>query len=156
MLKIDLLAVGTRPPEWLRTGMASYVKRLGSKVEFTLHEIRTADRRKTQTVMQCKQAEAEALLAKRRPGAQLIALDASGQPWSTADLAARLASWEARTGRVQFLIGGPDGLHSQCITAADAVFSLSRLTFPHFVARLLLAEQLYRALMLNQGHPYHK
>ena len=83
-------------------------------------------------------------------------MDSRGKNWGTEELAAKMADRSQTSSQFQFLIGGPDGLADSCLERADAVWSLSRLTFPHFLVRVLLAEQIYRALMVNANHPYHK
>lgn len=96
------------------------------------------------------------MLAAMRPGAKVVALDAGGSIWSTTELAERLDKWRVEAGELQLLVGGPDGLDERCVAAASEVWSLSRLTFPHFLVRVLLAEQLYRAWTVITNHPYHK
>ena len=88
--------------------------------------------------------------------ARVIVLDRSGKDWSTEQFAGKLQDWSQLTNHFQFLVGGPDGLATECLERADEVWSLSKLTYPHFLVRVMLAEQIYRALMVNAGHPYHK
>jgi len=88
--------------------------------------------------------------------ARVIALDVSGRNWSTEQLASKFVNWSQMTNHFQFLVGGPDGLAKTCLDRADETWSLSKLIFPHFLVRVLLAEQVYRVLMLNANHPYHK
>lgn len=161
MLKIDFLAVGTRPPPWILQGMDTYIQRMQGQVKFSLCEVRTATRsgpgaKAAGAKEQCQAAEAAGLLAKHKAGARLIALDAGGSAWSTEQFATKLEDWRQRTSHLQFMIGGPDGLHRRCLEAADDVLSLSKLTFPHLLVRLLLVEQIYRTIMVGNNHPYHK
>lgn len=86
----------------------------------------------------------------------VVALDAGGQRWSTEEFARRLQGWQDEHGRVSMVIGGPDGLDAACLERADIVWSLSDLTFPHFLVRVLVAEQLYRGISLLANHPYHR
>jgi 23S rRNA (pseudouridine1915-N3)-methyltransferase len=88
--------------------------------------------------------------------ARIVALSVAGRAWTTEQLAARLEGWEAESGAVAFLIGGPDGLAPDCEARADEFWSLSSLTLPHGLARIVVAEALYRAWSLNRGHPYHR
>ena len=96
------------------------------------------------------------MLASINPEARVIALDSRGDIWSTQELASKFDKWRQTSPVVQLLVGGPDGLDERCIERADDVWSLSRLTFPHFVVRILLAEQIYRAWSVLNNHPYHK
>lgn len=88
--------------------------------------------------------------------AHVVALSVAGRAWTTQQLASRLRRWEAERGAIAFLIGGPDGLAPDCESRADESWSLSPLTLPHGLARIVVAEALYRALSLNRGHPYHR
>ncbi len=137
-------------------GVAEYAKRLQRDCRFTIIETRTADRKKDQPVARYQEEEGRGLISSIVPGARVVALDLGGNAWSTEDLAGKLEQWSQQAGHVQFLIGGPDGLSAQCLALANEHFALSRLTFPHFMVRVMLAEQLYRALMVNNNHPYHK
>ncbi len=96
------------------------------------------------------------MLAAVRDGARVVALDSTGTNWSTEQLADNLDQWMQSYRCLQLLIGGPDGLSRECLSRADDIWSLSRLTFPHFLVRVLLAEQVYRAWSVLNGHPYHK
>lgn len=156
MLKIELIAVGTKPPSWVVQGIDDYASRLKRDCRFLITEIKTADRKKPQSVEGFKAEEAKAMLASITDGARVIALDRSGKNWSTEQFAGKLQQWSQQTNHYQFLIGGPDGLADACLARANETWSLSGLTFPHFLVRVLLAEQIYRALMVNAGHPYHK
>ena len=156
MLKVDLVAVGTRPPSWVQQGVDQYVSRLRRECRFNTVEIRTADRKRSQSVAYYQEQESKAILAAIESGARVIAMDRSGKNWSTEQVAKNLADWSQLTNHLQFIIGGPDGLADSCIAASDEIWSLSNLTFPHFLVRVMLAEQIYRAMMLNANHPYHK
>lgn len=91
-----------------------------------------------------------------KPGAIVIALDTGGNIWSTQQLATNLSSWHEQYGAVQLLIGGPDGLDNSCLERASQTWSLSNLTFPHFMVRMIVAEQVYRAWSILNNHPYHR
>jgi 23S rRNA (pseudouridine1915-N3)-methyltransferase len=104
-----------------------------------------------------KVREAELVLAARPAGATLVALDQSGQPWSSRDLADRLAAWRDRgVGTIAFAIGGAEGLGRAVLDNADAILSLGAMTWPHLLVRTMLLEQLYRAQQILAGHPYHR
>lgn len=156
MLKIDLLAVGTRAPAWVQQGVDEYVTRLNRECRFDTVEIKAAMRKRTGPVASYLDEESKGLLARVVSGARVVALDRSGSDWSTEQLAEKIEIWSQSTNHFQFMIGGPDGLAKNCIEASDEIWSLSNLTFPHFLVRILLAEQIYRAMMINSNHPYHK
>ncbi len=156
MLRVDLVAVGTRPPSWVQQGVDQYVSRLQRQCRFTTIEIRTANRKRTQPVAHYQEQESKAILAAIESGAKVVAMDRSGKNWSTEQVAKNISDWSQFTNHLQFIIGGPDGLAKRCISASDEIWSLSNLTFPHFLVRVMLAEQIYRAMMLNANHPYHK
>ena len=156
MLKIELVAVGTKPPAWVLDGIQQYTSRLTRECRFSITEIRTSDRKKPKSVNSLKNEEGKALLAAVSDSARVIVLDRAGKDWSTEKFAGKLQDWSQLTNHFQFLVGGPDGLATECLERADEVWSLSKLTYPHFLVRVMLAEQIYRALMVNAGHPYHK
>jgi len=156
MLKIDLVAVGTRPPPWVLHGVEQYSSRMKRDCRFEILEIRTSDRKKKQPVAIHQEGEAKLIGSHLNSGARVIAMDRSGKVWSTGQLAGKVEAWSQQTNHFQFVIGGPDGLADVILDRADEIWSLSNLTFPHFLVRVLLAEQIYRALMLNAKHPYHR
>ncbi|MBT5700655.1 MAG: 23S rRNA (pseudouridine(1915)-N(3))-methyltransferase RlmH [Gammaproteobacteria bacterium] len=156
MLKIDLVAVGTRPPPWVVQGIEQYSSRLKRDCRFDILEIKTSDRKKKQSVTIHQEDEAKLIGSHLSAGARVIAMDSRGKIWSTAQLAGKVEAWSQQTNHFQFVIGGPDGLADVILNRADEIWSLSNLTFPHFLVRVLLAEQIYRALMLNAKHPYHR
>ena len=156
LLKIDLVAVGTRPPLWVVQGVEQYSSRMKRDCRFEIREIKTSDRNKKQPVAIHKEGEAKLIDKHLDFGARVIAMDSGGKIWSTGQLAGKVEAWSQQTNHFQFVIGGPDGLADVILNRADEVWSLSNLTFPHFLVRVLLTEQIYRALMLNANHPYHR
>ena len=96
------------------------------------------------------------MLERIKSGGIVIAMDSRGSDWTTEKLAVRFTDWLQNANQVQLMVGGPDGLSKGCLQRADLTWSLSRLTFPHFMVRLLLAEQIYRAWSVINHHPYHK
>ena len=150
------MAVGTRPPPWVVQGIEQYSSRMKRDCRFQILEIKTSDRKKKQSVATHQQEEAQLIGSHLHSGARVIAMDSRGKIWSTEQLAGKVEAWSQQTNHFQFVIGGPDGLADVILNRADETWSLSNLTFPHFMVRVLLAEQIYRALMLNANHPYHR
>lgn len=163
-MRIKLLSVGRRMPGWVDDGFAEYAKRLPQSCQLELVEIEPALRGKPRQRGQPSAAQREALLANEGermlkatpPSAHVVALDVQGQPWSTEGLSQVMAHWLAGGRDVALLVGGADGLDPRCLNRAEQRWSLSQLTFPHPLVRVILAEQLYRAWTLLQGHPYHR
>ncbi|MER2528808.1 MAG: 23S rRNA (pseudouridine(1915)-N(3))-methyltransferase RlmH [Candidatus Competibacter denitrificans] len=155
-MKVHLLAVGTRMPGWIKAGYTEYAERLPPECALHLVEIPTGKRGPKADISRAVREEGERLLAAMPGGSCLVALDERGQQWSTLELAAQLTGW-LRDGRdVSLLVGGPDGLDAPCRARAERHWSLSRLTLPHPLVRVLIAEQLYRAWSLLHNHPYHR
>jgi 23S rRNA (pseudouridine1915-N3)-methyltransferase len=155
-MQITVAAVGTRLEAWVYQAFESYEKRLPRHLNFSLEEIPLARRSGSVAAGSAVAEEGERLLKFVRPGALALALDEHGRQWSSEELARELSGWLLHYSHVAILIGGPDGLSESCRARADRLWSLSRLTFPHGLVRVLLAEQLYRAWTIHQGHPYHR
>jgi 23S rRNA (pseudouridine1915-N3)-methyltransferase len=154
-MRLRVIAVGTRMPRWVDETVADYTRRLGSKLDVTVQEMPAAARR-AGSRGSAMALEGEGLLARLREGEFVVALDERGRELSTRELATWLAARQ-RDGRdVAFLIGGPDGLAPGVRERCDFQWSLSRLTLPHALVRVVLAEQLYRAHTILTGHPYHR
>lgn len=153
-MHITVAAVGTRLEPWVYDAFDAYKARLPRHLGLELEEVPLA--RRAAGAAAAVEEEGERLLRHVRPGALTLALDERGLQWSSAELAGQLRNWMERQPRVAILVGGPDGLSAACRERADRLWSLSRLTFPHAVVRVLLAEQLYRAWSILQGHPYHR
>lgn len=155
-MQIAVVAVGTRMQGWVNDGFNTYKKRLPPHLSLKLIEIPPGRRTARGDNARAITDEAEQLL-KASAGADIrIALDEHGREWSSEELAVALRAWQDRSADVALLIGGPDGLHDTCRDACERVWSLSALTFPHGLVRIVLAEQLYRAWTILQGHPYHR
>ena len=150
--RLRILAVGTRMPAWVQTGFAEYHKRMPRDFAVELREVPVSRREGARAVAE----EGEALLAALGADEHVVALEVGGEPWSTADLAARLRAWRDEGRRAAFLIGGPDGLSDACRARAAGQWSLSRLTLPHPLVRIVLMEQIYRAWTILGAHPYHR
>ncbi|MFA5625926.1 MAG: 23S rRNA (pseudouridine(1915)-N(3))-methyltransferase RlmH [Thiohalomonadaceae bacterium] len=155
-MRLHLLAVGTRMPAWVESGFKEYAKRLPADCALILHEITPGKRGKGADLARAQREEGERMLVALPKGAYIVALEVDGQDWSTEDLAQRLGQWRQQGGDVVLLVGGPEGLAASCRERADVSWSLSRLTLPHPLVRIVLAEQMYRAWSILQGHPYHR
>lgn len=155
-MKFRLLAIGTRMPDWVETGVEEYNKRLPADFSLRLQEIPLARRGKSISPDQAVRKEAETMLGLVQAGDFVVALDIEGRQFSTAEFAKRLQFLRDQSRDVALLVGGPDGLGERCLERADERWSLSRLTLPHPLVRIFLAEQFYRAWSLLQNHPYHR
>jgi len=154
-MKIHIVALGHRMPAWVAAGFDDYARRLPREFALELAEMKAEPRDRGATVEQILAAEARCI-ASRTKGLHLVALDEHGERWTTARLADRLRHWRDQAIDVAFVIGSADGLAASVKRDADAVVSLSALTLPHGLVRVLLAEQIYRAASLLKGHPYHR
>ena len=155
-MHIRLLAVGDRQPPWVDDAVAVYTARFPREWKFRLDAIATVRRQRNDKTRQAMEAEGEQILAKLGRGELMVLLDERGREVDSRGLAARLADWQNDGRDLCFVIGGPDGVSDKCRQRADFTLSLSRLTLPHGLARVLLTEQLYRAHSLQTGHPYHR
>jgi 23S rRNA (pseudouridine1915-N3)-methyltransferase len=155
-MRIHLIAVGTRMPAWVTQGYQDYAKRLPRECALRLVEIPLGQRGKTRTAAQSRSKEGRQMLAALPRDCLVVALDVQGQAWSTETLADNLQQWLGSGRDVALLVGGPDGLSQDCLERAERHWSLSALTYPHALVRVVVAEQLYRAWTLSTGHPYHR
>lgn len=151
-----MIAVGTRPPPWVREACADYTRRLGSRLKLTLVEIAPGQRSAGQSPRKAIEAESHRLMAALQQGEWVVALDERGTQMSTRELADWLGGRMREGSDLAFLIGGPDGLAAEVRARSDESMALSRLTLPHALARVVLAEQLYRAVSILNHHPYHR
>lgn len=150
-----ILAIGDKIPSWAEDACREYVRRMPRMTRLEITALKP-EPRGSQSTAQIKAAEAARLWARCPPDALRIALDEHGQQVSTRELANLLAGWMQSGRDVAFFIGGADGLDAGLLAQADLKLALSRLTLPHALARVLLVEQLYRAVSLVAGHPYHR
>jgi 23S rRNA (pseudouridine1915-N3)-methyltransferase len=155
-MKIKILCIGTKMPSWVNEGVSEYVKRLPKDMSFEIVELPLAARSKNADIKRLVQKETDSLLSHIQPQDHVIALEVKGQNWSTEKLASNLESWQMNGQNVILLIGGPDGLGVACRERANQLWSLSALTLPHPIVRVVLAEQIYRAWTVTQNHPYHR
>nr|WP_298374208.1 23S rRNA (pseudouridine(1915)-N(3))-methyltransferase RlmH [uncultured Halomonas sp.] len=155
-MKVRLLAVGQRMPSWVEQGVGEYRKRLPRDFALEIVEIAPGARGKNADVARAVSQEGQRMRERLRESDHRVALEVTGQPWSTEQLAQQAEAWRHRGGDVALLIGGPDGLEPRLSAQAEQRWSLSPLTLPHPLVRLLLCEQLYRAWTLLVSHPYHR
>jgi 23S rRNA (pseudouridine1915-N3)-methyltransferase len=155
-MRIHLIAVGTRMPAWVTEACNEYTRRMPRECTLQLVEIPLSKRRKSQTSEQAAEDDGQQMRAAIPKDCTVIALDVLGKNWSTPTLAGRLQDWLGSGRDVALLVGGPDGLSAGCLARADLKWSLSALTYPHPLVRVILSEQLYRAWTINAGHPYHR
>jgi 23S rRNA (pseudouridine1915-N3)-methyltransferase len=154
-MKLYLVAVGDKLPGWAETAVAEYVKRMPREARIEILPVRP-EKRSGQSAERIKALEAARILEKCPASARLVALDEHGKQASTRELAQSLESWLQSGRDTALIIGGADGLAPELLARAETTLALSRLTLPHALARVLLAEQLYRAWTLLANHPYHR
>jgi len=153
---IRLVAAGTRMPDWVAAGFGEYAGRIGGELRLELIEIPVAHRGRNADVARLLDEEGRRMLARTDARHYVTALDVRGRALDTPGLADWLRRRMADGRDVALLVGGPDGLSAACRERADFTWSLSPLTFPHGLVRVMVAEQLYRALSVIRGHPYHR
>ena len=154
-MRLRIVALGHRMPAWASAAVADYVRRVPREYGLEVVELRAAARGAGRTVEQLLADEA-ARLALKCAGSATVALDERGAAWTTRELAGRLARWRSEGSDVAFVIGSADGLAPAVRKRAQSVVTLSAMTLPHALVRVMLAEQIYRAASINAGHPYHR
>lgn len=153
-MNITIVAVGKKMPAWVQSGYEEYTRRLRSSLPVKLVELNQV---KSGTPAVIKTQEGERLLqALPASNSHVVALDPTGQSWTTEQTAGHLERWKASGKTPYLLIGGPEGLSDEVLARSDQIWSLSALTFPHPLVRVILAEQLYRAESVLRNHPYHR
>ena len=155
-MRIRLISVASRMPRWVEQGYQEYAKRLPPELPLELVEIPLTTRGKSADVARLMRREGEQMLAAVQPGERIVTLEVNGRAWSTETLAEQLDSWRLDARIVNLMVGGPEGLPDEVTARSDQRWSLSPLTLPHPLVRILLAEQLYRAWTILNRHPYHK
>lgn len=155
-MQIYLIAIGQRMDAWVKQAYDEFAKRLPHECRLQLIEVPANKRTKNTGLQRVIKEEGERLLAAIPSNSLVYSLDSAGQQWSTEQLAGQLEQWLVDGRDIALLIGGPDGLSEQCKSRADASLSLSKLTFPHPLVRVIIAEQIYRAWSILKGHPYHR
>jgi len=155
-MRISIVALGERMPDWVTHGYHEYIKRIGTEMPIDLIEVSPEKRGKNADIPRILEKEAKRLRAHIPANSVVVALDINGKSWSTEALADRLRHWQQDGSNICFLIGGPEGMTRELLDSADLRLSFSAMTFPHPLVRILLAEQLYRAYSILNNHPYHK
>lgn len=155
-MKLQLVAVGTKMPAWVTSGFEEYQRRFPRDLKLELVEIPAGKRGKNADIERILHREGEQMLEAIAKSARIVTLDIPGRPWTTPQVAEQLTRWQHDGRDVAILIGGPEGLAPACKVAAEQSWSLSPLTLPHPLVRIVVAESLYRAWSINNNHPYHR
>jgi 23S rRNA (pseudouridine1915-N3)-methyltransferase len=153
---IRFICAGTRMPDWVEQGYREYARRLPRESTLTLIEIPLGRRGKGRAPGRAVAEEGSRMLKAVPADSLLVTLDMNGRSWTTEQLAKRLQGWLQDGRDLALLVGGPDGLADECLRRAHVSWSLSPLTLPHPLVRVVVAEQLYRAWSLLKNHPYHR
>ncbi len=143
-------------PDWVELGFQEYTKRLPREWQLQLKEINPGKRGKNSDTARIVRDEGERMLQAVPSGAHIVTLDIPGKPWTTEQLAKALQRWQDNTQQLALMIGGPEGLAESVRQQARESWSLSPLTFPHPLVRVIVAEQIYRAWSILKSHPYHR
>lgn len=155
-MKIQLIAVGTKMPKWVTVAFDDYSTRFPKDMPFELIEIPAGKRTKNADISRILDKEGELMLASCGKSNRIVTLDIPGKPFTTDQLAIQLEKWKADGRDISLLIGGPEGLAPACKASAEQSWSLSPLTLPHPLVRVIVAESLYRAWSITTNHPYHR
>ncbi len=155
-MKFHILAVGNKLPAWVNNAFTEYAKRFSQEISLQLIEIKPEKRTSNKNKEQILHAEYQRIKTSIPAGCHIIILDVLGIHYTTTQLADVIKKWMQEGHDIAFVIGGADGLHESIKSSAHSSLSLSKLTFPHGLARIILAEQLYRAVSLIKNHPYHR
>ena len=143
-------------PSWVQQGYDEYAKRLPRECELVLKEIPAGKRGKNSDIVRIVKEEGERMIAAIPQNTHVVTLDIPGKPWTTPELAGAMQRWLEGGQSISLLIGGPEGLADEVKPLARESWSLSKLTFPHPLVRIVVAEQLYRAWSILHNHPYHR
>ena len=155
-MRITILCVGHKMPAWIRDGYHEYAKRLPPEIQLEVADLKPEERSSGKTAARAVELEGERMLAALPQGATLLALDERGKAVTTQGLSVMLSGWMRDGTHPVLAIGGADGLSEAVKARADKLISLSALTLPHALVRVLVAEQLYRAWSILANHPYHR
>ncbi len=155
-MQIHLISVGQKMPSWVKQGYEEYAKRMPRECELILKEIPAGKRGKNSDVARITRDEGERMLAALPKNAHVVTLDVPGKQWSTPRLAESMQNWLVSGQDIALLVGGPEGLADSVKKLAKESWSLSNLTFPHPLVRIVVAEQIYRAWSIINNHPYHR
>ncbi len=155
-MKIKIIAVGTKMPAWVETAFKNYIQRLPHDCRVELIEIPASKRTRNQLANQWMEKEGELILKVINKSDWVVALEVKGKSWTTSQLASQITRWQSMGNNIALLVGGPDGLSQNCLSRANQSWSLSALTLPHPMVRVVLSEALYRAWSVTTNHPYHR
>lgn len=155
-MKIRLLTITHKSPAWIQEGYEDYAKRLPPSCALELIEIPAEKRTANADLKRIMEREGEKMLAAIKPQHHVIALDKGGKSWTSEQLSSQLSGWLQSGENIDLLVGGPEGISPACLARARETWSLSALTFPHLIVRLIVAEQVYRAWSILQNSPYHR
>ncbi|KEI35274.1 23S rRNA (pseudouridine(1915)-N(3))-methyltransferase RlmH [Allofrancisella frigidaquae] len=155
-MKIKILSLGEKPPKWVTDGFEEYKKRLSKAIPVELIELPIAKRTKTGNPTLWLEQEAKTILNRLSDNDYLVILDVQSKLISTEELANKMQNWKLNNPNIVILIGGPDGIDQSIKNLAKDKISISKMTFPHPIVRIIIAEQIYRAHTILEGHPYHK
>ena len=155
-MRISIIAIGKKVPEWVQSGVDEYSRRLQRDYGLNFIEIASSLSGTSADQNQKVRKEGIAIIDKIKKKDYVIALDQKGTHINTSSFASKLDAYQGQGRDLVFLIGGADGLHKSCLERADEIWSISELTFPHALVRVVLTEQLYRANSILKGHPYHR
>jgi 23S rRNA (pseudouridine1915-N3)-methyltransferase len=155
-MKIRLLTITHKSPAWIQEGYQDYAKRLPPSCALELIEIPAEKRTANADLKRIMEREGEKMLAAIKPGHHVIAMDKGGKSWTSEQLSIQLGNWLQDGENIDLLVGGPEGIAPACLQRARETWSLSTLTFPHLLVRLIISEQIYRAWSILQNSPYHR
>lgn len=155
-MHIHLIAVGQKMPAWVDQACADFLKRLPRELQLNTIEVPLLKRGKNPDIQRIVRDESRKVLDAIPAGSSLVALDVKGSRISTEKLAITLDNWMQQGRDIAIVIGGPDGLSNELLQQADQAVSLSDMTFPHPLVRVIIVEQLYRAWSILNNHPYHR
>lgn len=155
-MRIHVIASGQKMPDWVEAAGSDFIRRMPPEIAISLNTLPLIRRGKSPDIKRIVRDESRRLLDAAPAGAQLVALDVQGRRISSENLAAMMRDWLDAGRDVAFFIGGPDGLSEELLARAERKISLSELTFPHALVRVMLLEQLYRAWSILSRHPYHR
>lgn len=155
-MQLRLITVGQKMPAWVEQGYQEYAKRFPRDFKLELVEVTAAKRSKNADLEKIKTQEGESILSKINSSDWVVALDVKGKNFSTPELAQQIEHWQQHHPSIVLMVGGPEGLSQDCLNRANQKWSLSALTFPHPLVRVILAETLYRAWSVTVNHPYHR
>lgn len=155
-MHINIIAVGQKMPDWVNQGFADYAARLTGDLTLGINEIPLQKRGHASGLAAAQQKEAAQIKAALQDSDRIITLDIPGREYTSETLATRLRHWQENSRRLALIIGGPEGITADIKALADESWSLGKLTLPHPLVRIIVAEALYRAWSINHNHPYHR